>query len=334
MLTRRNRQIIAIAVALFLVMQTLIFASIPRDMDSEPVNVVIRSGTSISCIAQLLKDEGVIYSSNLFLLFSLFSQGKMIAGEYELKKSMSTIDIIRKLRRGERNIYILRIVEGQNIYNIADSLENARIMNRDVFLNLVKDQEYLTRLNIKADSLEGFFAPDTYYYSKEVDADRFLEQIIQRTIRIFDGEDVKKMMEPLRLDMYQILTLASMIEKETGCKEEKPIVSSVFHNRLAKGMSLDCDPTVLYGTSAFRAPIRKIDLKTYTPYNTYTFKGLPKGPICSPDKNSIMAALNPAQTEYLYFVSTNDGAHVFSKDMKMHNRYVTTYQRSKNSKKP
>jgi UPF0755 protein len=117
-------------------------------------------------------------------------------------------------------------------------------------------------------------------------------------------------------------------------KHEKPLISAVFHNRLKKDMSLDCDPTVIYGTGAFSSPITRSDLINHTPYNTYTFKGLPKGPICNPDKNSIMAALYPTPVDYLYFVSRNDGTHVFSKDIKAHNRFVSIYQRVKNTKKP
>jgi UPF0755 protein len=140
-------------------------------------------------------------------------------------------------------------------------------------------------------------------------------------------------MEGLNFDIHKTLTLASIIEREAKLKEEKPIISAVFHNRLKRGMPLDADPTVVYGTKAFNGPIKKTDLTTYTPYNTYTFKGLPKGPICNPDRNSIAAALYPASVDYLYFVSKNDGTHVFSRDMDEHNRFVTLYQRSKKAKK-
>jgi len=120
-----------------------------------------------------------------------------------------------------------------------------------------------------------------------------------------------------------------MIEKESGVREERPLVSAVFHNRILKGMSLDCDPTVIYGTKGFGSPIRKVDLATPTPYNTYMFKGYPRGPICTPSKDSILAALNPAPVDHLYFVSKNDGTHVFSRDMAEHNRYVVMYQRNR-----
>ncbi|MCX5809210.1 MAG: endolytic transglycosylase MltG [Proteobacteria bacterium] len=338
MLKKQSRRIIVIACLLFLVMQTLIFASIPKDTDSETIKVVVKNGTSTYQIADMLKEDDIIYSSHLFMLFTLLTGGKLKAGEYDLRKSMSTMDIIEKMERGERNIYMLKVVEGYNIYNVADMMEHAGIMGRDEFIRLAKNEVYLGKLGIKGDSLEGYLTPDTYYYSKEMDIEKFIEKIVQRTIKLFEKEDIKSRMNVIGFDMYKTLTLASMIEKEAKLRDEKPLIAAVFHNRLKKEMSLDCDPTIIYGiiygTGAFLGPIKKSDIITYTSYNTYTFKGLPRGPICNPDKSSIMAALYPAPVDYLYFVSRNDGTHVFSKDMKTHNHFVATYQRSKNSKKP
>ena len=201
------------------------------------------------------------------------------------------------------------------------------------FLRLAGDKKFLRTLGIASDSLEGYLSPDTYYYSKEIDTDKFIEKIAQRTLKYFEREDIKKQMAALNLDVNKTLTLASMIEKEAKMSTEKPLISAVFHNRLLKDMPFDSDPTVIYGTRAFHSSITKSDLKTHTPYNTYAFKGFPRGPICNPDKNSIMAALNPAPVDYLFFVAKNDGTHVFSKDMNEHSRNVGMYQRSKTVKK-
>jgi UPF0755 protein len=331
--TKQNKRVIIIAVILFLIMQTLIFGSIPKGTENEPFNVVVKNGTSLYNIASLLKDDGIIYSSNLFMLSSFLAGSKLIAGEYELRKNMSTFDIIMKMKHGERNIYTLKIIEGYNIYNVAETIQNAKITGRDEFIRLAMDKEFLGRLKITSDSLEGYLSPDTYYYSKETDVDKFIERIVQRTFKFFEKETIRKRMQELKMNTNQTLTLASMIEKEAKMRDEKPIISAVFHNRLRRNMSLDCDPTVTYGTGAFLSPITKHDLVTATPYNTYVLKGLPKGPICNPDKNSIMAALYPSPVNYLYFVSRNDGTHVFSEDMKTHNRFVTIYQRIKNTKK-
>jgi UPF0755 protein len=333
MLTGHDKKIIVIAIIIFLATQTIIFASIPRDTDNTPINIVVKNGTGLYSIANKLKEEGLIYSSHLFVLCSVLYRGQLIAGEYELKKDMSTIEVVRKMGRGERNIYALKIVEGYNLFNVADTVDRSHIMKNTEFMALAKNKEYLRKIGIMSGSLEGYLMPDTYYYSKEIEVDDFIEKIAQRTFKFFIKEDIKKRMEELGFDIHKTLTLASMIEKEAKLKEEKPVISAVFHNRLHKGMSLDCDPTVIYGTGMFDSPIKRSDLNTYTPYNTYVLKGLPKGPICNPDKNSIMAALYPAQADYLYFVSKNDGTHVFSRDMKEHNRFVTMYQRGKNTKK-
>ncbi len=333
MLVRRNKSIVVVFLTIaFLFAQTAIFASIPGTGSSQPVRIVVKSGTGLFSIANQLKDDGLISSSSFFVLISLLYKGKLIAGEYELRKDMSTIEIVRKLGRGERVTYTLRILEGHNIYNIAESIEKAGIMRKDEFFALSKDRSFLDRLGIKGDSLEGYLPPETYFFSRETDTDKFIEKIARRTSKLFAQEEIIRRMGEIRFDVAETLTLASMIEREAKAKEEKPVISAVFHNRLKKGMSLDCDPTVLYGTGAFDAPIRKSDLSTYTPYNTYVLRGLPKGPICSPDKDSIMAALYPASVDYLYFVSKNDGTHVFSKDMREHNRYVALYQRAKNKK--
>jgi len=330
---KQYKKTIIIAVVLFLIMQILIFGSMPRSTENQPVKVVVKNGTSLYNIACLLKDEGIIYSSSLFVLYSFLTGSKLIAGEYDLSRNMSTIDIIMKMKYGERNIYTLKIIEGYNIYNVAEAMQNAKITEKDEFMRLATNRDFLGRLKIDSGSLEGYLSPDTYFYSKEIEIDRFIERIVQRTFKIFEKEGIRDRMSELKMNIYQTLTLASMIEKEAKKKEEKPLISAVFHNRLRSDMSLGCDPTVTYGTGAFSSPITKTDLITPTPYNTYKLKGLPKGPICNPDKNSIMAALYPAPVDYLYFVSRNDGTHAFSKDMGTHNRFVKTYQRNKNTKK-
>jgi UPF0755 protein len=332
MLTTQNR-IIVLAVGLFIVTQTLIFASIPMGNNKEPLTVLVKNGTGLTEIADILKDNGLITSSSLFILCSLAYRGKLMAGEYELRKDMSILDIVKKLGRGERNIYTLKILEGHNLYNIAETAERSGIVGGNEFLRLSKNRAFLTHLGITEDSLEGYLAPDTYYYSKEVEIEGFIEGIVKKTFKNLAKDDIKRRMGELELDIHKTLTLASIIEREAKMKEEKPVISAVFHNRLKRGMPLDADPTVVYGTRLFNQPIRRADLSAHTPYNTYTFPGLPKGPICNPDRNSIQAALNPAPVDYLYFVSKNDGTHVFSKDVSDHNRFVALYQRAKNAKK-
>lgn len=263
------------------------------------------------------------------MIGSVIYRGRLIAGEYDLRRDMSTVDIIMKMGQGKRNIYTLKIIEGHNIYTIAETVDRSRIMTKDEFLKLALSKEFLKKIGITSESLEGYLYPDTYFYSKEIDKEKFIERIARRTLKIFGDPEIKEKMALHNMDVHKTITLASMIEKESGANGERPLVSAVFHNRLKRGMSFDCDPTVIYGTKGFGAPIRKIDLLTYTPYNTYSFKGYPAGPICSPSKASILAALNPAAVDYLYFVSKNDGTHVFSRDMVEHNKCVTMFQRNR-----
>lgn len=328
----QNSFIIAISIVFFLITQTIILASVPNHLERQKVNIVIANGTSLNGISEILKRNGVISSKYLFLFCSILYRGKLIAGEYELSKDMSTIEVVRKMGNGERKIYILKIIEGHNIYNIADSIDRAGIMKADEFLKIAKDPIFLGSLGIKADTIEGYLSPETYFYSREVEPEKFIGIIAKKTLALFEKEDIKKGMTDMGLDVHSTLTIASMIEKEAKLKDEKPLISAVFHNRLKKGMSLDCDPTIIYGTGRFDTAITKTDIITYTPYNTYRFKGLPRGPICNPDIASIKAALNPAPVDYLYFVSKNDGSHVFSKDMREHNRFVYLYQRAKKQK--
>ncbi|HON86328.1 MAG TPA: endolytic transglycosylase MltG [Syntrophorhabdaceae bacterium] len=328
----QNRFIIAISIVFFLITQTIIMASVPNHLERQKVNIVIANGTSLNGISEILKQNGVISSRYLFLLCSMLYGGRLIAGEYELSRDMSTIEVVRKMGNGERKIYVLRVIEGHNIYNIAESIDKAGIMKADEFLKIAKDPEFLISLGIKADTIEGYLSPETYFYSREIEPERFIGIIAKKTLNLFEREDIKNRMTEMGLDVHSTLTIASMIEKEARLKDEKPLISAVFHNRLKRGMSLDCDPTIIYGTGRFATPITKKDITTYTPYNTYRFKGLPRGPICSPDYASIKAALNPAPVDYLYFVSKNDGTHVFSKDMREHNRFVYLYQRAKKQK--
>ncbi|MHB8111572.1 MAG: endolytic transglycosylase MltG [Syntrophorhabdaceae bacterium] len=329
MLAGRDKKILVIAFIVFIFSQSLIFASIPKGSDPSPRVVVIKSGTKLGQIADILKKEDLIYSKILFMAGSLVYRGRLIAGEYELRRDMSTIDIIRKMGEGRRNIYTLTIIEGHNIYTIAETMDKNRIMPKEEFLKLAKNKEYLKSIGITSASLEGYLYPDTYFYSKETDIEKFIERISRRALKIFEDPGVRQKMAALKMEIHTTITLASMIEKEASVNEEKPLVSAVFHNRIKKGMTLDCDPTVIYGTKGFGVPITKTDLLTYTPYNTYRFKGYPAGPIANPSKSSIFAALNPAAVDYLFFVSKNDGSHVFSRDMTEHNKYVKMYQRTR-----
>jgi UPF0755 protein len=333
MLRRKDKRVIIAAVAFFLVGQPIIFASIPLDTATEAAPVIVRKGTHLVEVARLLKEKDLIRSSSLFMAYSLVAhRGRIIAGEYELTKQLSIARVAAKMAAGQRKVYTLKIVEGYNLNAAGDALEKAGIMERDAFLRLAKDEHFLDRLGVRADTLEGYLSPDTYFYSKETDPDVFLEKIARRSLAFFDKEDVRARMAELRMNLHEVLTLASMIEKEAKLEPEKPLISGVFHNRLQEGMSLDCDPTVMYGIGMDPKALTRVDLDTPTAYNTYRLKGLPKGPICNPSTSSVLAALYPAPSDMFYFVSRNDGTHVFSRRIQEHNQFVTIYQKNKKKK--
>lgn len=328
-----HKSLTALAVLIVLFAVPFVLAVIPHGSERTPASFIVKKGTKIETVAQSLKEGGFVSSKYLFLFSALLVyKGRIVAGEYELSKDMSVLGIARKMADGERKMYVLKIVEGYNLFTIGDAVEQAGIMDAPAFLQLAKKPEFLKRLAIPSDSLEGYLAPDTYFYSREVDVDEFLERIASRTFKFFEKEDVRQRMRELNMNVFEAINFASIIEKEAKLEEEKKLVSAVFHNRLRIGMSLDADPTVIYGRGCFNRELTKTDLAEHTPYNTYHLKGLPKGPICSPSKSSIMAALYPAQSDALYFVSRNDGSHVFSRTMEEHNHFVARYQRSKGRK--
>ncbi len=328
-----NKPLIALTILIFAIAFPFLCATVPRGSDAAPGSFVVKRGTKIGAIAHALKKKDLIFSEYLFLFCSLVVyNGRIVAGEYELSPNMSTFRIANKMARGERKVYTLKIVEGYNLYTIGEAIEKAGIMDAETFLQLAHTPAFLKSLGIASDSLEGYLAPDTYFFSKETGVDEFLEKIVQRTFRFFQKEDMKKRMHELNMDMFQVLSFASIIEKEARLEKEKPIISAVFHNRLRLGMTLDADPTVIYGRESFNRDLNKADLSAETPYNTYRMKGLPKGPICSPSKSSIVAALYPGQNTALYFVSRNDGSHVFSGTVQEHNHFVALYQKNRSRK--
>lgn len=335
MLSRRHSWIIGCcAVILVVLVQAAIFGSLPKGGDPGEKSVIVKKGTTTWALATSLKNEGLISSATLFRVSSLLlHKGRIVAGEYVLNSNMSIFGIARKMALGQRKIYTLKIVEGYNLHDVALDMEKNGLMGRREFLSLARDRNVLRRMGITGESLEGYLAPDTYFYSKETDIEGFLGPIIQRTLKFFEKEDVRKRMAELSLSREEVICFASIIEKEARLEEEKSLISAVFHNRLKAGMSLDADPTVIYGRQSFDRELRKIDLTTYTPYNTYLFKGLPKGPICNPGRSSLLAVLYPAKSDAIYFVSRNDGTHVFSRTIDEHNHYVMVYQKHR-SRKP
>ncbi len=283
-------------------------------------------------IAQSLQSQGLIRNSLTFrLLAQLQHKDTLVkAGEYEIAPSMSPQQILNKLVRGEMFTRRVTIKEGMTLSDISGALEQAGIITRAAFDTAAHDAQLLLEESVQATSFEGYLFPETYQFPRNTTARKIIkmmhEQLEKRWLT-----DWAQRAAIYDLSKHQVLTLASIIEKESGNFEEQPVISSVFHNRLKRGMRLQADPTVIYGIPNFNGNITKDDLTTLTPYNTYMIEGLPPGPIANPGIAAIKAALFPTDTNFLYFVGNGDGKHVFSETLSEHNDAVNRFQRAKPS---
>jgi UPF0755 protein len=203
----------------------------------------------------------------------------------------------------------------------------AGFANMDEFVRLCRDRTFIQSLGIQADSLEGYLFPETYLFPRDTSTQDVIKAMAARFFKVWDK--YADMARGHELSRHQIITLASIVEKETGAPQERPMIAAVFLNRLKKKMRLETDPTVIYGIPDFDGNLTKKHLQTPTPYNTYVIDGLPPGPIANPGEDSIKAVLQPANTDYLFFVSKNDGTHQFSRTLKEHNQAVSQYQKNR-----
>lgn len=320
--------VIAIGVRTYLAVHPAVS---PGYRDSGVKVVYIKSDTRSTEIADLLKRQGIIHDRFLFLVFTLFrgTSDRLKAGEYEFPSSMGLLDIIRILEEGKVLVHKVTIPEGATVWQIATVFDREGLMDRDRFLEMTMDPSVASFYVPEADTLEGFLFPDTYYFIRGIEGEEIIETIVQRFFRAFTRQDELRARE-LGMSLRQIVTLASIIEKEAVVDEEKRIIAGVFYNRLRRGMRLQADPTVLYGKRR-QGRITRRDLRARHPYNTYVQNGLPPGPIASPGEAALKAALYPARVNYLYFVSKNDGTHHFSRTLKEHVRAVRKYQQRRKS---
>jgi UPF0755 protein len=296
------------------------------------VLVNIPRGTPFAQVVNLLDEKGLIRSRLLFRTMAYVYGAPQLtkAGEYEFSKDMSSGEILQKLIRGEVKAYSIVVPEGFTVRQIAARLAANGLVDEKEFLRLERDRDTLATLKIPAASAEGFLYPDTYRFDRSMDARTILKTMADR----FWVKATGGMIEKARaqgLGVKEWVTLASIIEKETGRKDEMPLVSAVFRNRLRIRMPLQSDPTVIYGIENFDGNLTRKHLERQNPYNTYLNRGLPPGPICNPGLDALTSALNPAPVDYLYFVSRNDGSHQFSATLAEHSRAVRKYQINRKS---
>jgi len=287
----------------------------------------IPQGQSLNRTVTELHSNNLINSPLKFKLIARLKKydRRIIAGEYELSETMTPLAILEHLANGNVRLHRLSIPEGFTIEQIASNVEKAGFCDKEDFIKASTDEKFAQTMQIPAKTFEGYLFPDTYFFSKDVSPKQIISSMVGQFKKIFRHE-MESLAQENGFTKHEIVTLASIIEKETGAASERPLIASVFHNRLKKKMRLASDPTVIYGIKDFNGNITKKDLNTPTPYNTYIIKGLPPGPIANPGEESIKAALSPAKTTYLYFVSKKDKTHKFSTTLGEHNRAVRKYQ--------
>lgn len=282
-------------------------------------------------IAAILENNNIIRNRIYFTaLVGLTSSSKKLkAGEYEFSPSMNLLGIYRAIRNGKSKLYMLAIPEGTSSEGIAKMLSDLNLAKKHVFLELVKDGTLCEYYNVPAVTLEGYLFPDTYDIAKGVSEREIIKKMIKRFFDVFDIE-MRSKAEKMGMTWHEAVVLASIIEKEAALDSERPIISAVFHNRMKKGLNLESCATVLYAIGKPGKKLYEKDLRTKSVYNTYIYAGLPPSPICNPGKNSLIAALNPSDADYLYFVSNGNGTHSFSKTYKEH---VIAKKKAKNRRK-
>lgn len=328
--TLRITGIIICASALFFYYKISTFIVTPLNPFANETVFSISPGQNLATISLQLESESIISNSRYFKLYARIKKAgrKLKAGEYLLSASNSPEQILEIFLKGKVKLYKILIPEGWNLEQIAREIEKNGFCSAIEFKNICYDKGFINKLDIKSISLEGYLFPDTYFFPKQTSCESIVQTMTDHFKKTLTPAMIARAGE-LGLSINEIVTLASIIEKETANAAERPIISSVFHNRLKKDMRLETDPTVIYGIENFDGNIKREHLQMLTPYNTYKIKGLPIGPIANPGILSLQAALYPAQSEYLFFVSKKDTTHQFSKTVKEHNQAVQKYQLKK-----
>jgi len=298
---------------------------------SEPERFVeIPSGTGAAEIRRRLIEAGVV-SDELAFRAALMWTGQsraLKAGEYRFDRPMSVVEVVEKLARGDVYGHPITFPEGLTIREMAEIVESHGFGKADEFIKAAGNGSLVNDLDPAAKDLEGYLFPETYTLPRGTPVATLVSLMVERFRDTYTTLEAKRSGQ-VDLSTRQIVTLASLVEKETGKAEERPLVAAVYRNRLDKNMAMQADPTVVYAlvkAGTYDGNIRKRDLSFDSPYNTYKYAGLPPGPIASPGRAALDAALAPADVEYLYFVSKNDGSHAFAETLAKHNANVQEYQ--------
>ena len=319
-----------LAVGLLLAASLAYWALRPLPLTSTTVDLSIEPQTSVRGMAQAAVSAGVdVEPSLLYWFFRLSGQSRNLrAGSYEISQGQTAFDLLRKLNRGEENLRAVSLIDGWTFRQFRQALDKAEGLKHDT--RGMSEADIMARLGFGGVAAEGRFFPDTYTYGKGTSDWRVLERAAKAMQRQLDRAWQQRSADSVLQTAEQALILASIVEKETGAEADRAMIASVFHNRLRIGMPLQTDPTVIYGLGeSFDGNLRRADLQTDHAWNTYTRKGLPPTPIAMPGRNALMAAVQPAKSEALYFVARGDGSSAFSRTLDEHNAAVNRYQRAK-----
>lgn len=289
--------------------------------------VNVTPGLPLAEVAGRLQEAGVVRSASGFKLLAWLrgDNNRIKAGPYDFSGPATPGRVLNRLVAGDVRRQRLTIPEGFSLREIAARIEAEGLGRAETFLRLARDRKFIATLGIASPTLEGYLFPETYLFASGTPEDR----LIKVMVRQFESRLSPDMVEgaaKLGLNPHQLVTLASIVQKEAGTLAEMPVIAAVFHNRLRRKMPLQADPTVIYGIANFNGNITRKDLRTPTPYNTYRIAGLPPGPIASPGEDALRAAAFPAKADYLYFVARGDGTHAFSTNLREHNQAVRHYQ--------
>ncbi|MCC7008591.1 MAG: endolytic transglycosylase MltG [Acidobacteria bacterium] len=292
--------------------------------------VDVPQGASVGRIASLLADAGVVPDPITFRIAARLSGAdrRLQAGEYRFADAASPYDVVARLARGDVFSRVVTFPEGLTIADMAATFAGAGLGTAAEFEQAAANPSAIGDLDPTARSLEGYLFPDTYSMPRRAGAVMTVAAMVDRFRAVVDG-GVRRAATARGMSLRDVVTLASLVEKETASADERPLVSAVYHNRLRIGMPLQCDPTVIYALmqrGAWRGNLTRANLQMDSPYNTYRYPGLPPGPIASPGRSALEAAVEPADVPYLYFVSRNDGTHAFASSLAEHSRNVRTWQ--------
>jgi UPF0755 protein len=330
---KKNFFLTAVSLVLLFLVYNVVELLIPLPFGNKPIEFVIDRGATFRQVVDALAEKELVRDRWVIYLLGRVTGAdrKIKAGYYSLWGTMSPLEIFNAIRAGKIIEYEVTVVPGDSLLEITAKFAALPLSDEDSFSTLAHDREFLRSLGIEGPSLEGYLYPETYRFPKGLEVREVIGIMVDKLREQYGDEDMARMLD-LGISENEMLTMASIVEKEAMADAERPVIAGVYYNRLRRDYPLQADPTAIYGVKSSREKITRNDLARKTPYNTYVNKGLPPGPIACPSIKSIRAALNPADVPYLYFVSNDDGTHNFSVTLGQHEESVRSYREKKRAR--